>query len=59
MLPPMSSPPTQDEQDRKEDVLSDFHRKWLEQEGPAQKKWMKQWWLGNLSLLRTWAFGAA
>lgn len=55
----MSSPPTQAEQDRKEDVLSDFHRKWLEQEGPVQRQWMKEWWKGNFSLLKTWAFGAA
>ncbi|KAL7409392.1 hypothetical protein BDY24DRAFT_418904 [Mrakia frigida] len=58
-LPPMSTPPTQAEEDRKEDRLAEFYKSWLIQEEPKQKQWMKDWWKGNWGILKSWAFGAA
>ncbi|WWC87655.1 uncharacterized protein L201_002545 [Kwoniella dendrophila CBS 6074] len=44
LLPPPSNPPTQEDERKREDILTQFYADWQIANQERQIRWVKQWW---------------
>lgn len=49
-----SDPPTHADEEARIKAVDDWNANWLRQEGERQRKWMKEWWGGQVGVLKAW-----
>jgi hypothetical protein len=49
-----SDPPTHADDEARIECVDQWNARWIEQEGERQRKWMKEWWGGQVGVLKAW-----